>query len=85
MPAESLRNWQQNFPSWKEAEKKVLLATDPFYKKILRSEKLYNNESKAYKKLMKTDAIERKVRFYVNAKLQNMQLVFSYGQQWCSL
>ncbi|MDB2562576.1 EAL domain-containing protein [Sulfurimonas sp.] len=58
----------------------ILLATDPFFKKILSTEKLENNEEKLYKQVIKKEAIEDKIRFYVHGKLHTLNLMFVLDQ-----
>jgi len=55
---------------------KVLLSTDPFYKKILPTRKLNSSHTDEYTQLMSMEAIESPLRFYKKGKLVNYHLVF---------
>lgn len=54
----------------------ILLSTDPFYREILPTSKLHNGETTLHAELMKKDAIEEKIRFYVGNEVKTLQLMF---------
>ena len=59
----------------------ILLSTDPFYKKILPTSKLIKSETTVYKQLMKQEAVEDKIRFYIGNEVQTLQLMFVLDKQ----
>lgn len=61
--------------------KNILLSTDPFYRKILPSSQLQNSETTFYQQLMKKDAIEKKIRFYVGERLETLQMMFIFDKK----
>ena len=54
----------------------ILLTTDPMYKEILPSSKLRNSETTIYKQLMKQEAVENTIRYYIGNKVHTLQLMF---------
>ena len=54
----------------------ILLSTDPAFRTILSSNKLNNSEKTLYRQLMKQEAVEDKIRFYVGNKVETLQLMF---------
>ncbi len=54
----------------------ILLTTDHMYKEILPSSKLKNSETTIYKQLMKQEAVENTIRYYIGNKVHTLQLMF---------
>ena len=54
----------------------ILLTTDSMYKEILPSSKLKNSETTIYKQLMKQEAVENTIRYYIGNKVHTLQLMF---------
>jgi len=60
---------------------KILLSTDPSYKTILPSSHIQSNEKSLYDQLNNRKALEGKVRFYTNNKINTLSLMFMLDKE----
>jgi diguanylate cyclase (GGDEF)-like protein len=56
--------------------KDILLSTDPFFVDIPKSSPLQSNENSIYNQLIKKEAIEENIRFYIGNNITKLHLTF---------
>jgi len=66
-------------------EHKVILSTDPHYRKIIPANSLYNFKTTAYKELLRREAIENDIKFYQGNKVVILKLLFILDKEEISL
>lgn len=57
-------------------EQNILVSTDPFSKKIISTNSMYNHEVTEYDQLMEAEALETTIRYYKGNKVQKLKLLF---------